>query len=56
MRHSTVLFFILIALLIIAPIALGSLFSLVSSIRLSYIEADPISVTHIYDMMIYRGR
>ncbi|USD52675.1 hypothetical protein J4N37_17575 [Vibrio sp. SCSIO 43153] len=56
MRHSTVLFFILIALLIIAPIALGSLFSLVSSLRLSYIEADPISVTHIYDMMIYRGR
>jgi len=48
MRHSTVLFFILIALLIIAPIALGSLFSLVSSLRLSYIEADPISVTHIY--------
>ncbi|CAH1558933.1 hypothetical protein [Vibrio rotiferianus] len=56
MRHSTVLFFILIALLIIAPIALGSLFSLVSSLRLSHIEADPISVTHIYDMMIYRGR
>ncbi|MGR5056924.1 hypothetical protein ACPV3O_01715 [Vibrio rotiferianus] len=48
MRHSTVLFFILIALLIIAPIALGSLFSLVSSLRLNYIEADPISVTHIY--------
>ncbi|WP_411063966.1 hypothetical protein [Vibrio rotiferianus] len=56
MRHSTVLFFILIALLIIAPIALGSLFSLVSSLRLSYIEADPISVTRVYDMMIYRGR
>ncbi|WP_192825524.1 hypothetical protein [Vibrio rotiferianus] len=48
MRHSTVLFFILIALLIIAPIALGSLFSLVSSLRLSYIEAGPISVTHVY--------
>ena len=48
MRHSTVLFFILIALLIIAPIALGSLFSLASSLRLSYIEADPISVTHVY--------
>lgn len=48
MRHSTVLFFILIALLIIAPIALGSLFSLVSSLRLSYLEADPISITHIY--------
>lgn len=56
MRHSTVLFFILIALLIIAPIALGSLFSLVSSLRLSYIEADPISVTNVYDMMIYSGR
>ncbi|EOD9419534.1 hypothetical protein ACNO65_14340 [Vibrio campbellii] len=56
MRHSTVLFFILIALLIIAPIALGSLFNLVTSLRLSYLEADPISVTHIYDMMIYRGR
>ncbi|WP_171904770.1 hypothetical protein [Vibrio harveyi] len=56
MRHSTVLFFILIALLIIAPIALGSLFSLISSSRVSTIEADPISITHIYDMMIYRGR
>ncbi|MDK9777337.1 MULTISPECIES: hypothetical protein [unclassified Vibrio] len=56
MRHSTVLFFILIALLIIAPIALGSLFSLVSSLHLSYIEADPISVTRVYDMMVYRGR
>ncbi|WP_171375124.1 hypothetical protein [Vibrio jasicida] len=53
MRHSTVLFFILIALLIIAPMVLGSLFNLVSSLR---IEADPISVTHIYDMMMYRGR
>ncbi|MGR5212708.1 hypothetical protein ACPV4A_19350 [Vibrio rotiferianus] len=48
MRHSTVLFFILIALLIIAPIALGSLFSLISSLRVSNIEADPISVTHVY--------
>ncbi|CAH1602150.1 MULTISPECIES: hypothetical protein [Vibrio] len=56
MRHSTVLFFILIALLIIAPVGLGSLFSFVSSIRSSHLEADPVSIAHIYDMMIYRGR
>ncbi len=48
MRHSTVLFFILIALLIIAPIALDSLFNLVTTLRLSYLEAAPSSVTHIY--------
>ncbi len=56
MRHSTVLFFILIALLILAPMVLGSLFNPVSSLRIGSIEADPISITHIYDMMMYRGR
>ena len=48
MRHSTVLFFILIALLIIAPIALDSLFNLVTTLRLRYLEAAPSAVTHSY--------
>lgn len=56
MRHSTVLFFILIAILILAPIVLGSLFNLASSVRVHLLEADPASITNIYDMMMYRGR
>lgn len=56
MKHSIAQFFILITLLIFTPSLFAQIIALFAeSNTLSY-EADAASVSHIYDLAIYRSR